>query len=135
MITATIDAHKCWDVATVDIPGTFLHIYNDKGTLMLLRGCLAKLMVQVDLVLYRKYAIYRKNAEALLYVKLSTAIYGLLKSALLFYKKFVDNLKNYESPFIINPYAQCIDNATIAGLQMTVTWHVNDFKISHIDPY
>jgi hypothetical protein len=92
-------------------------------------------MIQVDPALNKKYVIYGKNNKALRNVKFSKAIYGLLKSALLFYKKFVDDLKNYESPFIINPYDPCIANATIAGLQMTVTWHVNDLKISHVDPY
>jgi hypothetical protein len=135
MIAATINAHKLRDVAMVGIPGTFLHAYNNKDTFMILCGRLAKLMVQVDPALYRKYVIYGKNDEALLYVKLSKAVYSLLKSALLFYKKFVDNLKNYETPFIINPYNPCIANATIAGLQMTITWHINDLKISHVEPY
>ncbi len=135
MITATIDAHERRDVATINIPGTFLHTYNNKDTFMLLHGCLAKLMVQVNPALYRKYVIYSKNNKPLLYVKLSKGIYGLLKSALLFYRKFVDNLKKYVWPFIINPYNPCIANATIAGHQMTVTWHVDDLKILHVDPF
>jgi hypothetical protein len=76
----------------------------------------------------------KKYNKAILYVKLSKAIYRLLKSALLFYKKNVDNLMNYESPFIINPYAPHVANATIAGFQMKVTWHIDDLKISHINP-
>jgi hypothetical protein len=135
MITATINAHKCHDVATVNIPGAFLHVCNDKDTFMLLCGCLAKLMVQVNPTLYRIYVIYDKNNEPLLYVKLLKAIYGLLKSALLFYRKFVDDLKKYIWPFIINPYNPCIANATIAGHQMTVTWHVDNLKILHVDPF
>jgi hypothetical protein len=103
MITATIDAHKCHDVATIDIPRAFLHAYNDKDTFMLLCGFLTELMVQVNPALYCKYVIYGKNNEPLLYVKLSKAIYGLLKSALLFYKKFVADLNNYALPFVINP--------------------------------
>jgi hypothetical protein len=87
MITATIDAHEQRNVATIDIPGALLNAYNDKETFMLLKGRLAKLMVQVDPNLYQKYIIYDKNNQAPLYVKLSKAINGLLKSALLFYKK------------------------------------------------
>ncbi len=135
MITATIDAHKQRDVATIDIPGAFLNAYNNKETFMLLKGCLAKLMVQVDPNLDQKYVIYDKNNQALLYVKLSKAIYGLLKSALLFYKKIVANLQNYEAPFVINPYNPCVVNATINGKQMAITWHVNDLKVSHVDPF
>ncbi len=103
MITATIDTHERWDIATVNIPGAFLHAYNNKDTFMLLRGRLAKLMVQVDTALYRKFVIYGKNNKTLLYVKLK-AIYGLLKSNLFFYKKFLNDLEIYESQFIINPY-------------------------------
>ena len=66
MITATIDAHKCRNVATVDIPRAFLHAYNNKDTFMLLRGRLAQLMVQVDPALYRKYVTYGKNDKPLL---------------------------------------------------------------------
>jgi hypothetical protein len=94
MITTAIDAHERRNVATIDIPGAFLHAYNNKETFMLLKGHLAKLMVQVDPQLYRKFIIYDKNNQALLYLKLSKVIYGLLKSALLFYKKFVEDLKN-----------------------------------------
>ena len=87
MITASIDTHERRNVATIDIPGAFLHAYNNKETIMLLRGRLAELMVQVDPQIYQKYVIYDQNNQALLYVKLSKAIYGLLKSALLLYKK------------------------------------------------
>jgi hypothetical protein len=87
MITTTIDAHEQRDVATIDIPGASLNSYIDKETFMLLRGRLAELMVQVNPNLYRKYIIYDKNNNALLNVKLSKAIYGLLKSVLLIYKK------------------------------------------------
>jgi hypothetical protein len=102
---------------------------------MLLKGCLTKLMVQVDPQLYCKFVIYDNNNQALIYIKLSKAIYGLLKSALLFYKIFVEDLKNYESPFTINPYNPCIANATINRKQMTITWHVNDLKVSHVDRF
>ncbi len=60
------------------------------------------------------------------------AIYGLLKSAVLFYWKFVEDLKSYSSPFIIILYDPCVANATIAGTQMTVTWHVDGLKTLHI---
>jgi hypothetical protein len=135
MITATIDAHECRNIATVDIPGAFLHAYNNKDTFMLLRSCLTKLMVQVDPALYRKYVTYGENNEPLLYAKLSKAIYSFLESFLILYKKIVDDLMKHSSPFTINPYDPCITNATIAGYQMTITWHINDLKILHIDPF
>ena len=41
-------------------------------------------------------------------------------------------LKAYE--FVINPYDSCVANSMINGKQMTVTWHVDDLKVSHEDP-
>jgi hypothetical protein len=84
LISATIDAHKGCNIATIDIPGAFMNAYNDKDTIMLLKRRLAKLMVQVDPHLYCKYIIHNKKNWPLLYVKLTKAIYGLLKSALVF---------------------------------------------------
>jgi hypothetical protein len=80
------------------------------------------------------YYLRRKN-QALLYVKLSKAIYGLLKSALLFYNKIVADLQNYKAPFVINRYDPCVANAIINGKQMTITWHVDDLKVLHVDPF
>ena len=67
--------------------------------------------------------------------KFSKAIYGLLRSALLFYKKLVHNLTKYETPFLINPYDPCVANATINKKQMTITWHVDNLKVSHVDSF
>jgi hypothetical protein len=58
LISATIDAHKGRDVATIDIPDAFLNAYNNKETIMLLKGRLTKLMVQVNPQLYCKYIIH-----------------------------------------------------------------------------
>jgi hypothetical protein len=135
LISSTINAHEGRNIATINIPGAFLNAYNDKDTIMLLKGCLAKLMVQVEPHLYCKYIIHSEKNQPLLYIKLTKAIYGLLKSALLFYRKFVNDLKSYSSPFVINPYDPCIANATVGNKQMTVTWHVDDLKVSHIDPF
>ena len=69
---------------------------------------------------------------AILYVKMQKAVYGLLRSALLFYRKLVVDLKN--AGFKLNLYDPCVANKTTHGTQMTVCWHVDDFKVSHIDP-
>ena len=115
MITAAIEAHKQRDVATIDIPSSYLHAYNDIEMRMVLQGHLAELMVQVDLQIYGKFVTNDKNNQPLLYVKLSKALYGLLRSALLFYKKLVKDLENSKTPFVINPYDPCVANAMING--------------------
>ena len=67
----------------------------------------------------------------MLYVKLNKALYGLLRSALLFYKKLVSEL--LEMGFELNKYDPCVANRMVNGSQQTVTWHVDDLKISHND--
>ena len=99
----------------------------NEETIMLLKGKLAELMVQVDPKLYRKYVTTSKKGEAMLYVRLSKALYGLLQSALLFYHKLRKELEDYG--FEINPYDPCAANKIINGSQMTVTWHVDDLKV------
>ena len=60
------------------------------------------------------------------------AIYGMLQSALLFYKKLRGDLE--EQGFKVNPYDPCTANKMINGAQCTVVWHVDDLKVSHRDP-
>ena len=59
------------------------------------------------------------------------AIYGLLVSAMLFYKKLAKDLVGYG--FEINPYDPCVANKIVKGAQLTVSWHVDDLKVSHVD--
>ena len=47
------------------------------------------------------------------------------------YKKLVVEI--LEQGFELNPYNPCVANKMINGKQMTITWHVDDLKISHVD--
>ena len=64
-----------------------------------------------------------------MYVLLHKALYELVESALLFYKKILKDL--IAEGFTINPYDPCMAKKTVDGKQMTVTWHVDDLKVSH----
>jgi hypothetical protein len=57
------------------------------------------------------------------------AIYGMLESAMLFYKKLSGDLIKYG--FEVNPHDPCVANKAINQAQLTVSWHVDDLKISH----
>jgi hypothetical protein len=101
-ITAVINAHEGRDVACFDTPGAFLHAESDEDITMVLKGRLAELMVQVAPNLYRKYITVDRKGLAILYVKMQKALYGLLRSALLFYNKLVADLES--NGFVLNPY-------------------------------
>ncbi len=65
-----------------------------------------------------------------LYLRLQKALYCIMKSALLFYRKLVSELQ--EMGFEINPYNPCVASKTVNGTQMTIRWHVDDLMISHL---
>ena len=73
-----------------------------------------------------------KGNHKVLYVEMLKALYGMLQSSLLYYKKFRKDLE--EIGFKINPYDPCVANRIIQGKQHTITWHVDDLKSSHVDP-
>jgi hypothetical protein len=131
-ITTVIDAHEGRNVACFDIPGEFLHADVDEDITMVLKGRLAELMVQVAPNLYRKYITVDSKAMTILYVKMQKALYGHLRSALLFYNKLVADLEG--DGFVLNPYDLCVANKAVNGKQMMVCWHIDDLKVSHCDP-
>ena len=53
----------------------------------------------------------------------------MLKSVLWWYKELRKKLEEYQ--FQVNPYDPCVANADINSSQMSVTWHVDDLKVSH----
>ena len=67
----------------------------------------------------------------MLYVRMSKALYGLLKYALDFYNKLRSDLEG--NGFFINPYDPCVANKVVNSKQVIVIWHVDDLKVSHVD--
>ena len=55
----------------------------------------------------------------------------LSRTALLLYQKFVGDLMTIG--FELNPYDPCVANKTINGKQLTLVWHVDDIKASHVE--
>jgi hypothetical protein len=99
---------------------------------MRLQGKLAELMVKVAPKVYRKCVFVNRKGEIVLYVKLLNALYGILKAALLFYKKLIKE-DLMEIGFKLNPYDPCVADKMSKGKQMTLYWHVDNMKVSHFD--
>ena len=131
MLSAVIDAMEERDVATVDIPGAFMQADIDEVVHVKFEGEIAEMLVKLDPKLYRKY-VRDERGKPVLYVELLKALYGTLKAALLFWKLLSEKLVSWG--FVINPYDWCVANKMIDGKQCTILWHVDDLKISHVDP-
>ena len=135
MITATIDAKQNRDVMTADIPNAFVQVDIDekeKGEriIMKIRGLLVNMLTELSPETYEKYVVYEGNNKVL-YVRMIKALYGMLQSSLLYYKKFRKDIESIG--FKVNPYDPCVANRIVNGKQHTVTWHVDDLKSSHVD--
>ena len=95
ILSTAIDAYEGRQMAIVDVGTAFLHADNDEEILMKLRGKIVELLVQLEPTMYRKYVTVGSNGEPILYVRLLKALYGLLRSALLFYKKLRGDLEKW----------------------------------------
>ena len=124
-----IDAHEQRDVATADIAGAYLKAYMDDFVIMKFTGHDVDILCELNPG--HKRFVVSENGTNFLYVRLIKALYGCVKSALLWYELFVSNLQ--EMGFTLNPYDQCIANCMIDGKQCTIAWYVDDTKISHAD--
>ena len=132
MMSCAIDAREGRHLAVTDIPGEFLHADMEQDIHMLLKGTIAMLIVKLDPSLYRKFIWENKKGKPMLYIKLKKALYGTLQVALLFWRLLSDTL--IEWGFKLNEYDKCVANKIINGKQCTIIWHVDDLKISHVDP-
>ena len=131
LLSCTIDAKEGRDVATVNIPGAFMRADMDQVVHLKMQGQMAELLVKLNPKLYRKH-VQTEGGKTVLHVELRKALYGTLRAALLFWRKLTEKLKEWG--FEINPYDWCVANKTVNGKQCTILWHVDDLKISHVDP-
>ena len=135
MLTAVIEAEEGRDVATLDIPNAFIQTSLEKvdkegnRTVMKIRGALVGILCELD-PSYRDY-IVEERGQQVVYTHITKALYGLLVSAMLFYKRLRSDLEEYG--FVVNPYDPCVANKMVEGKQLTVSWHVDDLKASHMN--
>ena len=132
-IQGAIDAMEKRETGFADMPGAFLHTATDENVIVLLTGELCELMVRVSPKIYRKYVNIGRGGKPMLYVKLLKSVYGLMRSALLFYRKLKGELIKYG--FTMNPYDPCTANMDTPKGQLTVQWHVDDVKASCKDGF
>ena len=78
---------------------------------MVLGGKLAEMMVHIAPQIYIPYIKMDKKGTHILYVRLNKALYGLLRSSLLFYRKLCGELEAHG--FQINPYDPCVVNKIV----------------------
>ena len=129
LLTAMIDAVEDRHVAVADITGTYINADMDDFVLIQLTGDDVDMMCNANPT-YEPF-VTNENGRKTLFLQLKKALYGCVKSALLWYCLFRDTLQDLG--FTLNPYDPCVANTQIMGSQCTIVWYVNDNKISHKD--
>ena len=129
MTTLIIDAIEERDVATADVVGAYLNANMDDFVLVKLTGDEVDLLCSLNKS-YNEFVTVEKGKKAL-YLQLVKALYGCIKSALLWYECFTECLKGMG--FELNEYDPCVANKVINRKQCTIAWYVDDNKISHED--
>ena len=129
-LSVVIDAYEGRYVVTVDLPGAFMLTEQPNTVHIRLTGAMVRLLIDVAPGVYDDFVI-KERGEDVLYAQLNKALYGTVDASYLFWLDLSKQLT--EMGFIVNPYDNCVANKLFNGKQCTITWHVDDLKISHVD--
>ncbi len=133
-ITASITTKEKRMVRCYDVPSAFVNTDMDKDVLMVFKGELVEMMVQIAPQIYQKYITMDKKGTKILYVKLQKALYRLMRASLLFYRKLRKEFKDYG--LVVNPYDRCVANMTARNRsQLTAVWHVDNLMVSCVEDF
>jgi Reverse transcriptase (RNA-dependent DNA polymerase) len=134
LISMSMDGKERRDVATCDIEGAYLNasMKGEETVIVVYEGDMVDYMVACNPEKYGPFVHIMATGKKLLYVELLKALYGCIKSALLWYRMLAKTLTRLG--FKLNPYDPCVANKMINGKQCTICWYVDDLKISHVDP-
>ena len=109
LLTAGIEARENRDVATWDIPNAFIQTaveeLDDDGDriIMKIRGAMVEMLLELDPT-YEEFVTVEKG-QRMLYVHILRAIYGMLMSGLLCYRKFRSAIEGIG--YKVNAYDPC----------------------------
>jgi hypothetical protein len=131
MTSCLMDAIEGRKVATCDIPGAFLQADwpAERDCYLKFEGAMVSMICDID-PKYKKNIVYGKNGRKYVYAKLTKAVYGTLLGAILFYQKLSKQLTDWG--YEPNCYDGCTFNKMVDGNQITIQFHVDDLKISHV---
>ena len=113
MIKLVIDAIKERDVATANVVGAYLNANMDDFVFVKLIGDEVDLLCSLNKS-YNEFVTSEKGKKVL-YLQLVKALYGCIKSAILWYECFTECLKSMG--FELNKYDPCVANKMINGKQ------------------
>ena len=109
-LTAIVDAKEERNVMSLDIPNAFIQAEIPKGKgeekiIMKITGKLVDYLLLIAPEVYGGYVVY-ENGKRVLYVEVLRALYGMLISALLWYKCFRSDLEKIQIQSVWSVYCE-----------------------------
>ena len=135
LLTCTVDAEEGRDVAVVDIPNAFIQtrVTNEKDMVIIrVRGVLVDMLEKIGPDIYGPYVTKDKKGAKQILLQCLNTIYETMVASLLYCSKFCKTL--YRNGFELNPSDPCVANHMVKGAQQTICFHMDDCKLSHVDP-
>ena len=128
MIMLIQAVHEGKKIHTADVRGAYLHAEMDDFVVITLQGQIVDILCELKPE-YKKFVVY-ENGKVTLYTQLMKALYGCIKSALLWYELFTGELR--DMGFKLDPYDKCVANKMIDGKQCMIAWWVDDNCLTHL---
>ena len=123
----TVSAAERRKIISWDVEGAYLLADQDDFVLIKFTGESVDVLCQVDTG-YEQFVTY-ENGRKVLYLELLKALYGCLRSALLWYELYSTKLQGMG--FTLNPYDTCVANKDIEEKQCSIGCYVDDNIASH----
>ena len=101
---------------------------EDKFILLNIKVTFVDIMCEVNPE--HKKNVHVDNGVKVLYLRHMKSLYGYKESKLLWSDLYSKTLKSHG--FMVNPYDRCIENIIIKVKQFTISWYVEENKVSHI---
>jgi hypothetical protein len=133
LLSCIIDADEGRDVPVIDIPNAFIQtrVEDEKDMAIIkIRGILVDMLLDIAPDVYKPYVSTDRKGTKQLIVQCLNVMYGTMMASLLYYRKFSKSLTSIGFEF--NPYDPCVANKKVHGHQMTICFHVDECKLSHI---
>ena len=99
---------------------------------IIVRGALVDFLVEITPDIYGPHASTDKKGVKTMILRCHNTIYGTILVGLLYYRKLCKKINHLG--LNINPYDPCVSNRKIDKNQKTICCHVDDCKISHVNP-
>jgi hypothetical protein len=129
MAILTVSAAEKRKIAMWDVEGAYLLAEQDDFVLVKFTGSSVDVLCQVDEE-YKSFVTIEKGKKVI-YLQLLKALYGCLRSALLWYELYTSKLQGMG--FELNPYDMCVANKMINDKQCTIGYYVDDNIATHVE--